>query len=327
MKKTNLKKTKFLYYTQKRKNNSGELFLCELLYTDLINAFWKNIFQKHTDRVFLLQIRFKSEDMWRSLSNIERVTYDEKDVCTDMIIDKFSLFESTYSQIPVEKLFVRYLMLPKDAPKSQLKKVEQKVKNMYFQPLDQNNLPTDINLSAWGNILSESESLVVIERGKFMVTVSIQDKTREVSVFGNNKLVTSFTDTIISEKSFTRTLNGQTLAYGDGCVTQTVYKQDEGLFIRKAPKVKELKFNIIALDLETRNLKDKGLEVISAAYFDGVNSKTFFLLDYDNSADMLKDMLFSLLNNKENDHKIVYVHNLSGFDAIFLLKSFVENSD
>lgn len=269
MKNLKFKKQKFLYYTNKRKNNTKELFICEPLYVDLINSFWKNIFQKHADRVLLLQIRFKSADMWRSLSNIERVSYEDKDTFTKIVLARFSLFDSTYEQIPIDSLFVRYLVLPKDAPKSILKIEENKVSNMYFNPIDQNNLPTDINLSAWGNLIIDSPSLVQIKRGKYLITVSINGDMRYITILLDDKLITSFTDHITSEKSFTRTLKGNTLKYEDGCVLQTIYKQDEGLFMSRAPKVKEINFNIITLDLETRNLKDKGLEVISAAYFDG----------------------------------------------------------
>lgn len=140
------KKQKFSYYTNKRPDRSKELFICEPLYTDLINSFWKNVFKLHKDRLLLLQIRFKSNDMWRSLSNIERVSYEDKNTFSKIVLARFILFDSTYSQIPVESLFVRYLVLSKDAPKSILKIEENRVENLYFQPLEQNNLPTDINL-------------------------------------------------------------------------------------------------------------------------------------------------------------------------------------
>lgn len=80
--------------------------------------------------------------------------------------------------------------------------------------------------------------------------------------------------------------------------------------------------SIIALDLETRTVNNT-LEVISACWTNGVEDKSFYITDYDGpTADkqLLKSLIDSLLDNKYNGSH-VYVHNLSTFDGIFLLKT------
>jgi hypothetical protein len=61
-------------------------------------------------------------------------------------------------------------------------------------------------------------------------------------------------------------------------------------------------------------------------FYDGKISKSFYLSDYKDSQEMLTFAIASLLKRKYNGYKI-YVHNLSNFDGIFILKilSSIEN--
>lgn len=85
------------------------------------------------------------------------------------------------------------------------------------------------------------------------------------------------------------------------------------------------------MDLETMVDKNNNMVPISASIYDGsaplrrqagVNFNSFYLSDYVDSDDLLKNALSSLLKRKYNNHK-VYIHNLSNFDANFLFKIMV----
>lgn len=54
-------------------------------------------------------------------------------------------------------------------------------------------------------------------------------------------------------------------------------------------------------------------------FFDGKKVKSFYLTDYKDSNEMLTFAISSLLKRKHTGYK-VYVHNLSNFDGIFILK-------
>jgi len=54
-------------------------------------------------------------------------------------------------------------------------------------------------------------------------------------------------------------------------------------------------------------------------FYDGKSSKSFYLSDYKDNQEMLLYAITSLLKRKYNGYK-VYVHNLSNFDGIFILK-------
>src|ERR1700684_1752679 len=76
---------------------------------------------------------------------------------------------------------------------------------------------------------------------------------------------------------------------------------------------------ILTLDLETRQLPNGSLEVISSAIFDGENYHTFYLTDYINQEELLIATTKVLTDIKYNGYN-VYIHNFSLFDAIFLFK-------
>ena len=89
---------------------------------------------------------------------------------------------------------------------------------------------------------------------------------------------------------------------------------------------------IIAYDIETTQAKvgDKLiLEPYLACYgvyhnkLKIINGSYFYITDFNSSGDMIKASLTSLLRRKYNGY-IVYVHNLSNFDANFILKYLAE---
>jgi hypothetical protein len=86
------------------------------------------------------------------------------------------------------------------------------------------------------------------------------------------------------------------------------------------------KFNILTLDLETKiTLKtdpkiEEIFEVVSCAWYDGVNSICKHILDYNMDYDNLFSDIFSSLFIPKNHNKTVYVHNFSKFDGIFLVE-------
>ena len=55
------------------------------------------------------------------------------------------------------------------------------------------------------------------------------------------------------------------------------------------------------------------------SWYDGENSKSYYLTDFKNSIIMIKTAIKEIMI-KKYDNYIIYIHNLTNFDAIFLLK-------
>ena len=60
--------------------------------------------------------------------------------------------------------------------------------------------------------------------------------------------------------------------------------------------------------------------------YDGQKFKSFYLTDFENEKDMLRESIKYLLRRKYHNHKI-YLHNFSRFDAVFLLSIMTDLSD
>lgn len=76
------------------------------------------------------------------------------------------------------------------------------------------------------------------------------------------------------------------------------------------------------MDLEiisTLENNEEVLNVISCCIYDGNNKLFFYLSDYNSSDDLLKAVIKNIMLEKYDGYK-VYVHNLSRFDGIFLLR-------
>lgn len=80
----------------------------------------------------------------------------------------------------------------------------------------------------------------------------------------------------------------------------------------------KLNNNFITLDIETQTINNI-MTPYCICFYDSKSSKSFYLTDYKDSQEMLKFAISSLLKRKYKGYKI-YVHNLSNFDGIFLLK-------
>lgn len=79
------------------------------------------------------------------------------------------------------------------------------------------------------------------------------------------------------------------------------------------------------MDLETKEVDGK-LVPYAVSIFDGTKSKLFYLSDYKDSYDLLKISLIYLMLRKYHGH-VVYLHNFSRFDGIFLLRVISDLSD
>ena len=74
----------------------------------------------------------------------------------------------------------------------------------------------------------------------------------------------------------------------------------------------------ITLDLETKNIQGV-LEPVCINLYDGKKSKSFYIEDYNSVLEMVKDV-FNYLKYRKYNYQRIYVHNLSYFDGVFLLK-------
>ena len=113
------------------------------------------------------------------------------------------------------------------------------------------------------------------------------------------------------------TINSQSFIFRDSKLVCKLHKTHTH-FIQGKIEEKKSKINLITLDIETRTLNGKMIPYC-ICYYDGRNKKSFYLSDYTSVDNMLLSCIKSLFIPKYFNHKI-YIHNLSNFDGVFLLR-------
>jgi len=188
------------------------------------------------------------------------------------------------------------------------------------------NYPLSTNTADFGNIQYKQDNLIIVldetKNLKFEFDRKIDYQT--IKVYKNNKLINTMMDSFIDldNNLFKRTVNNLSYFIKDGKVILKT-KEYNPKFIKKAPLNKSFTENIYTADIETLTKVDlnnkRYFEAYSVSFYDGINSKSYYVTDYNNWEEMMNKFfndLFSL-NLKNTD---IYFHNLSGFDVNFLLR-------
>jgi hypothetical protein len=132
--------------------------------------------------------------------------------------------------------------------------------------------------------------------------------------------------------SFKRIIDNKTFFYAGGELLYFEEKFHDGFMDKGLPplniknKYKEKAFinnvlkKFLTLDIETRVLINNTMDPICISSYDGATYKSAYILDHLNSADMITKFINSLFEVYSKDNLVCYVHNLSNFDGVFILK-------
>src|SRR5216684_919584 len=184
------------------------------------------------------------------------------------------------------------------------------------------NLPNTIDYKLWGNIIFNISSKIIQVNdfsGKYYYKIFVNKDHNEVHLLNsnNNNLIIKFFDYPIDVSSFRRIINNQTYHFKNGLLILKTIKRSTN-YLKSLKIDKKLNNNFITLDIETQTINNI-MTPYCICFYDGKSSKSFYLSDYKDNQEMLLYAITSLLKRKYNGYK-VYVHNLSNFDGIFILK-------
>ncbi len=206
------------------------------------------------------------------------------------------------------------------------------------------DLPTTANLYEWGKLKIESGSYPFSyktkkETSKVLIKLKNKQNNYIVLIRGTiingkgyilNKVtvvdkkylnpIHEFIDIIEKSSnlnSFTRLINNQLIVYKNN---EIVYNQNrhKSTYFTALNKCESISTNFITMDLETKNINGN-LEPYCICIFDGTKSYSFYITDFTSSEEMVKSALKFLMQRKYNKN-IIYLHNFSYFDGIFLFR-------
>nr|YP_010697864.1 DNA polymerase [Phellinidium ferrugineofuscum]WCF76825.1 DNA polymerase [Phellinidium ferrugineofuscum] len=200
------------------------------------------------------------------------------------------------------------------------------IRTMEPNPL---GLPNNTKYNTWGNLVMRVNSHVLliedllpeIDKGlQRSLEVTYHSKSLvSVKLISNEDILVEFVDRIKSPTLFTREIGDKTYHIDHEVVTFMFESKFANEYISKAIAHRKYSLNHITLDIETYLDGDK-MVAYCVCFYDGKSASKFYLSDFEGLGEMLEAVFGSLLTRTNKD-KIVYIHNGSRFDLIFLLKT------
>lgn len=304
-------------------NSKSNIILTVANVTHYINLFWKDVIIKleHNKKVKVI-MHANLEQGYRALSKYVLVDHNSKELYINHILSLLALKDDYYTDSPVISIAFKYFIIESSEIINE---------NYYkeFEPVDYTNfringikpikLPNNMNYKSWGHLIFESDNLLLIQyvlkNNYFVLHV---DKTNNKCILKKSgDTIITFVDILIVDNYFVRTIDNYNYYFilNEVVITNTPNKKIK--YIKESSLDKNLSNHIIALDIETK-LINNIMTPYCICYFDGKNKYSFYLTDYESPDIMIKECLKSILDHKYN-RRVVYVHNLSLFDGIFLL--------
>ena len=185
------------------------------------------------------------------------------------------------------------------------------------------NLPNTTNISEWGgSIMLNDKCINIVFEDNLSILVKISDdqKSYTADLKVNKTVLFTFDDKFGAKPdTFTRVVDGKKFyRFENGKV---VFKEipSKPQFLKPLKPDKPSIPKIITMDIEAFNDHDGTFVPFACGFFDGKNTQSFYLTDFESSDDMLLALIKSVMIPKYTGFK-VYFHNFSRFDGVFLVK-------
>lgn len=320
----------------------------------LTRDFWANIVGNINDSKLtqvMVQFQFKyleeeGHNEWRSLGHIctTDLTLESMNSLADYASRTLWNREANYytpnsGDYPnpidhprlVAELSMRYVFVTSDYPLTLANNLKRIIASDTFilgDGKDPVNLINSADPNDWSAVVvKQSDTIRQFSHGGLLYTftsLGINKQKIDISSYANLQTIQSFTDEIKdinNLRTFNRIFNTETRSYVDGTLIH-VYENDTK-FMSKGLFHPNYSFKVITMDLETRLNSSNIMEPISISLYSPIFAgfyKTYFITDFNNSANaMIKACLLDLVKPEYNGYSI-YLHNLSNFDGVFLLK-------
>nr|YP_010130189.1 hypothetical protein KQ422_mgp109 [Clavaria fumosa]QPZ51091.1 hypothetical protein [Clavaria fumosa] len=322
---------KWLNYYYELDNN----LITEKNIKEAFNSFWiDKINTFKNDFIIVVQFKVKTTDnFYKSISHVQMDYIKNKENILNMFLSFWTIkYEGFYSSIREDRysfIVFNYKILSKDSLVKPLihKKELLKLNNSKLKNSNINGyyLPNTMDFHIWGEIIYLSKTRSIVRRDSNSIYfINIFKNKINVQLKSENKLLVNFEDIKKEEDNlltFKRTINDldhfEDYFYVNG---EIKLKTNEKKTPFLSQKEKEINMNnkFLTMDLETRQIKGELIPYCVSIY-NGKSSNSFYLSDYKNSEEMVKDGIKWLMRKKYNKYKI-YLHNFSYFDGIFIIK-------
>lgn len=311
--------------------------LTSQLLTKYINLFFSKIFSsiytesKPVHLMLMVKVEFTDDSVgYRTLADLRKVNFNDKDVFTAYLTDRLGILSDTYHVHPIKNIIFSYIVKDGIASGDRLlmQQSEYSVSvhkfNNFLIPLTM--IPSEYGEVLVQNIVGDINRVVVKNGGNmFAIDVSTDGLTNNVTISGAKDI--KWTDTKLSpagrDSVFKREI-GKSIHYiknGEIIVSEKLLNAKPFKTIN-AEKQLTHSNTIMTMDIETNLVDNKQTPYLICGYSEDNYIHSFTKdLSLNSVKSMFKDFITKLIANK--NIKIVYAHNLAGFDGILLLKHLI----
>lgn len=300
----------------KNKNFTTELFKNKL------NIFWKEIMENKLNENQHIWLLFRLEwtnGQFVTIGKLVKLNKEDKDYLYTFIINNMDDKSEYYKEEALKAMMFSY----------SIKKGRAKEKvtldsnpNLQYQNFHYHKLPITMNPLEYGNLIRKIGNIFIIQINKTnIVDITQYEDKNEVKFFRESKEIYTYTDHKIDENTFVRYIENKQYTYKNNeLILLTIDKSTK--FIKPLLQQDKLNEKFISMDIETY-IKDGVHIPYCICWYDKIESYSYYIKDYKSSKDMIINCIKDIMIKKYDNYK-VYLHNLSGFDGIFLLKILVE---
>jgi DNA polymerase type B, organellar and viral len=323
-----------------KRYNIINLLLTKTLIKNIVNKFFNEVminFNDDTIIAVLFKLKYKNFD-FKTLADMKRISKKDKKAFIVYLVNNLNVKSNKYLDSPLEGIIFSYIILP-DKSTSQKKNnkiITEKIKidtiRLFGYELP-NYFFNKKNIKKYGNLISskDNEYLISKPNTKLIYFITILDnKSNKILLKNGDEIILSFNDYLNNHEnlgSFTRKIKNQEYVFIDGkLIIKKISRKTS--YLKKIKNDYAINNKFITIDIETREVysynkdtKEKITKTIPylICFYDGKKLQHFFLSDYKDHIEMIKDAIFHLMR-KDYDKHYIYAHNLSNFDGVFLLK-------
>ena len=283
----------------------------------------------------MCKVEFSEQELgYRTLGHLRLVNFDDKELFIEYLIARLGVLTDAYTTHPISKITFSYIVKNGLASGNRRLLQDLSTKLTTSHRFNNMNLPITMNPSEYGTVILDNYIQINGENvHRFMVRNGTRIYTIDVSKNGLINHVTiegaialSWIDTKISDDLIKREI-GKSIIYflnGERILTK---KQLNAHPFKKVSVDTELDSKFVTMDIETINLQGEITPYLICAH-NGMESIT----SYGKTVDQIIDQkaLFSSFINQlltffsnecfSSKQMVVYAHNFSKFDGVFLLK-------
>lgn len=253
-----------------------------------------------------------------TIGKLVKLNKEDKNYLFDFIL-KYMEDKSEYYREETLKSMIFTYTIKKGKAKA---KVTFDNPNLNFQYYYKYKLPITINPLEYGKLVNKIGNLYTIQVNKTNIAIITQfELFNEVKFFKEGELIYQYKDHKIDENTFVRSLDNKKFTFKNNEL-QLLTIDKSTKFIKNLLIDSLLSNKIITFDIETF-IKDGIMIPFVISWYDGENKFFYFSKDFSSPEDMITQAIKDIMIKKYDNYKI-YIHNLAGFDGIFLLKILVK---